>query len=452
MLKKPRRDIADFYKKIFSNAIFKNKIQEKAKKVVTKKDLRKLIREEIMPLMKKENLNYSEEDLLEYEEETLKILSKEALADVSGGISVKSALWAGGILSMALFGSLNANAMDVDPTAPTPQETRRSSQQQNNSNNNNNLANDASQHQDSNNGNHAANNLAPQDSNNGSPDYNENTENKNDVSDKHDDGSNNELVDEYNDEDYSVDIDEIMASQIRAFGKNPEMRTLDRNAAIDMANGKIPCICKNANGKIIFVIPIWCDTIEKYSFDVTYYPLDSPKEKEEKSLLKKIANSVEILVVPPNVKEIGRWAFCGWPNLKKIIFIDGWPQLHGYSFRQCSQLRKVESIGDSSNRPDVTSSTSYNPFFGCNNLEEINIADNVKYTTQCSLISNDQKYGEKLKKISMPKQAQIYFSENKGSGAFPEPIPTEELLFPNGSSCKKFEISSWTKLEKLDVQ
>ncbi len=64
LLKKPRREIADFYKKIFSNAIFKNKIQEKAKKVVTKKDLRKLIREEIMPLMKKENLNYSEEDLL----------------------------------------------------------------------------------------------------------------------------------------------------------------------------------------------------------------------------------------------------------------------------------------------------------------------------------------------------------------------------------------------------
>ncbi len=154
-MKKLRKEISDFYKKIFSNSVFKDKIKEKAKKIITEKDLRNLIREEILPLMKKENLNCSEEDLLKYEEKTLKNLPKDALADVSGGVSIKSALWAGGILSMALFGSINANAMDVDPFASNPQPTRGSSQQPNNSNNNNNNAN---QLEDNGDGNHAANN------------------------------------------------------------------------------------------------------------------------------------------------------------------------------------------------------------------------------------------------------------------------------------------------------
>ena len=158
--------MAEFYKKIFSNAVLKNRIQEKAKKIVTEADLRKLIREDIMPLMKKEKLNCSEEELIEYEEETLKKLSKEALAGVSGGVSVKSAFWAGGILSMALFGSLNAHAMDVNPPALPEQQQiiqpRSNGQQQNNSDNaNNNNANQPGNNGNNNNNdndNNAANN------------------------------------------------------------------------------------------------------------------------------------------------------------------------------------------------------------------------------------------------------------------------------------------------------
>lgn len=384
------------------------------------------------------------------------------------------------------------------PSEPAPQNT--SSNEPDDDDNNNNLASDTSQHQGSNNDNHAANNLASQGSNNGSSGHNENTENKNDVSVKHNDGSNNnESVDEYNDEDYSVDIDEIMASQIRAFGKNPEMMTLDRNAAIKIANNnyaannvshqdsndgapdhkknienkndaannatpqdsnngssnhnentknknndKVPYIQKNANGKIIFVIPIWCDVIKGWAFDYSA----NIANPEEQARFKKMIESVEILVVPPNVKEIGIRALQGWPNLKKIIFIDGWPQLDGGSFADCSQLKKVESIGDSSNRPDVSSSKSRIPFTRCNNLEEIDIADNVVYTTSLIVDTDNHEYGKKLKKISMPKRTQIVFCE---FGSIDYSVSIEDLHFPIGSSCKSFKISNWTKLEELDV-
>ena len=363
----------------------------------------------------------------------------------------------------------------------------------------------------------------------GSLDYNENIENKNDASDQHNDNSNNnESVDEYNDEDYSVDIDEIMASQIRAFGKNPEMMTLDRNAAIKIANNNdaannatpqdsnngssdhnknienknddannpapqdsnnessghnenienkndaasnaspqdsnngssdhnentknknndpVPYIQKNANGKIIFVIPIWCDVIKGWAFDYSA----NIANPEEQARFKKMIESVEILVVPPNVKEIGIRALQGWPNLKKIIFIDGWPQLDGGSFADCSQLKKVESIGDSSNRPDVSSSKSRIPFTRCNNLEEIDIADNVVYTTSLIVDTDNHEYGKKLKKISMPKRAEIIFCGSYIIGGSPHFISIEELYFPIESSCKSFKISNWTKLEELDV-
>ncbi len=85
----------------------KEKIVEKAKAIVTEEDLKNLIQQEIVPLMKKYNVNFSEKELLEYEEETLKKLSKEDLDDVSGGVSIKSALLTGGILSMALLGGVS---------------------------------------------------------------------------------------------------------------------------------------------------------------------------------------------------------------------------------------------------------------------------------------------------------------------------------------------------------
>ncbi len=124
-----RREIAEFYKQIFLDTKLKEKLEKKAKAIGTEEDLKKLIREEIMPLMKKFKVNFSEEELLEYEQETLKELSEESLEDVSGGVSFKSALITGGVLSMALFGggmlaNQNVTSAQVDP--PVAQSTSAS--------------------------------------------------------------------------------------------------------------------------------------------------------------------------------------------------------------------------------------------------------------------------------------------------------------------------------------
>ncbi len=105
-----KKEIAEFYTQILSDSKLKEKIVKKANRIATEEDLRKLVREEIMPLMKKFKVNFSEEELLSYEEETLKELSEEALKGISGGVSFKSALLTGGLLSMALFGGIGLNA------------------------------------------------------------------------------------------------------------------------------------------------------------------------------------------------------------------------------------------------------------------------------------------------------------------------------------------------------
>lgn len=109
-MKNKKNEIAEFYKWIISDPKLKKRIVEKVKKIATEEDLRKLIREEIMPLMKKFKVNFSEKKLLSYEEEALKELSEEALKGISGGVSFKSVLLAGGLLSMALFGGIGLSA------------------------------------------------------------------------------------------------------------------------------------------------------------------------------------------------------------------------------------------------------------------------------------------------------------------------------------------------------
>ncbi len=124
-----KKEIAEFYKQIFSDIKLKEKIVEKAKAIANEEDLKKLIQQEIVPLMKKFNVNFSEEELLSYEQETLKKLSEEALESVSGGVSIKSALLTGGLLSMALLGGVGLNssiasAMDNEPPSPPGEERR----------------------------------------------------------------------------------------------------------------------------------------------------------------------------------------------------------------------------------------------------------------------------------------------------------------------------------------
>lgn len=138
-----KMEIAEFYKKVFSDFKLKEKLEEKVKKITNEEDFKKLIREEIVPLMKKFKVNFSEEDLLNYEKETLKEISDEILENVNGGASIKAILLTGGLLSMVLLGGagLSASAMDNEPPALPEQkriiQTSSNEQQQNNSNTDN---------------------------------------------------------------------------------------------------------------------------------------------------------------------------------------------------------------------------------------------------------------------------------------------------------------------------
>ncbi len=129
LVENKKREIAKFYEQIFLDAKLKERLEEKLKKIANEEDFRKLIREEIMPLMKKFKVNFSEEELLTYEEETLKKLSKEALANVSGGASIKSALLTGGLLSMALLGGVGLNSSIADASGGQPKPTQQGRQQ-----------------------------------------------------------------------------------------------------------------------------------------------------------------------------------------------------------------------------------------------------------------------------------------------------------------------------------
>lgn len=51
-MKSKKNEISKFYGQIFSDEKLRTKIEEKAKKIVSEKYLRKLLQEDIMPLMK----------------------------------------------------------------------------------------------------------------------------------------------------------------------------------------------------------------------------------------------------------------------------------------------------------------------------------------------------------------------------------------------------------------
>ncbi len=139
-----KREIAEFYEQIFSDTKLKEKIVEKAKAIVTEEDLKNLIQQEIVPLMKKYNVNFSEKELLEYEEESLKKLSRENLDNISGGVSVKSSLLAGGLLSVGLLSGVGLSpttyAMQVETVSDAEQDqsgTAGNSQHHDSNGNNN---------------------------------------------------------------------------------------------------------------------------------------------------------------------------------------------------------------------------------------------------------------------------------------------------------------------------
>lgn len=120
-----KREIAKFYTKIFSDPVVKSELTEKAKKIKDKEDLKNFIKTEIVPLAKENGFNFLDEDLFNYESETLKKLKAEDLYNVSGGISFKSALMSGGILS-ALFLGAGFTTLQTADAVLTPQQVKDS--------------------------------------------------------------------------------------------------------------------------------------------------------------------------------------------------------------------------------------------------------------------------------------------------------------------------------------
>lgn len=85
-------------------------------------------------------MDFSEEELLDFEEASLRELSEKDLSNVSGGVSIKSSLLAGGILSMVLLGGVGLTSHAMDPEPPSPagkQQQIQSSNMDNKSSNTN---------------------------------------------------------------------------------------------------------------------------------------------------------------------------------------------------------------------------------------------------------------------------------------------------------------------------
>ena len=129
LVENKKREIAKFYRQILSDPKLKERIEEKVKKIANEEDFKNLIQQEIVPLMKKYDVNFSEEELLEYEKETLKKLSKEDIANVSGGASIKpmlgTSLLALTLMGVAATGQIS-NAMingDDDDNGGKPQSS-----------------------------------------------------------------------------------------------------------------------------------------------------------------------------------------------------------------------------------------------------------------------------------------------------------------------------------------
>ena len=99
------KGISELYGRIMEDENIRNSLKIKAGNVKNDQDLKEFIKNEILPIAKKMQLNCTEDDILNYEKETMDKLSLDALGDVNGGISAKSLLMSGGIVSLVLLGA-----------------------------------------------------------------------------------------------------------------------------------------------------------------------------------------------------------------------------------------------------------------------------------------------------------------------------------------------------------
>ena len=111
-------EVEKFYGQLAKkNAIGEN-LAKRIQSISSEQELQKLIQEDMLPLARKMGYDFSEKDLLEYEKVVARRLSPEDLLNVSGGISLKSALLSGGIFSLAMLGFGSIAPMQADAMVP----------------------------------------------------------------------------------------------------------------------------------------------------------------------------------------------------------------------------------------------------------------------------------------------------------------------------------------------
>ena len=108
----------EFYSHLAKEKAVSESLSGKIIGISSEAELQKLIQDEIFPLARKMGYDFSEKDLLEYEKMVAQKLSPEDLLDVSGGVSLKSALLSGGIFSLAMLGFGALSPVQADAMVP----------------------------------------------------------------------------------------------------------------------------------------------------------------------------------------------------------------------------------------------------------------------------------------------------------------------------------------------
>lgn len=99
------KSVYELYSKLMEDENIRSSLKSKAEKVKINQDLKEFIKNEILPIAEKMEINCTEEDILNYQNENTKRLKIKDLGDVNGGISAKSMLISGGIVSLVLLGA-----------------------------------------------------------------------------------------------------------------------------------------------------------------------------------------------------------------------------------------------------------------------------------------------------------------------------------------------------------
>ena len=86
----------------------------------------------------------------------------------------------------------------------------------------------------------------------------------------------------------------------------------------------------------------------------------------------KDCSSLQSVVIPDSVTEIGDYAFSGCTSLQSVVIPDGVTEIGDYAFSDCTSLQSIVL-------PDSVTEIGYKAFSGCKSLQSVVIPDSVTY-------------------------------------------------------------------------